>query len=85
MCAFVRVCMRVRACVYLGVLQICVCMPCVYMCLPALMPIVHPTPFPPRQLLKRQLLRTIHVREFSEEAAFVSPCIPFVLPAVICE
>lgn len=32
----------------------------------------------------RQLLAMLHVREFAEEAQFVDPCSPLVLPAVAC-
>ena len=34
---------------------------------------------------RRDLLKLIGVREFSEEAAFVDPCCSYVLASVICE
>lgn len=34
--------------------------------------------------IRRQLLTMLHVREFSEEAAWVDPCSSLVLPAVAC-
>ena len=34
--------------------------------------------------IRRQLLTMLHVREFSEEAEWVDPCCPLVLPAVAC-
>lgn len=36
-------------------------------------------------LFRRDLLKLIGVREFSEEAIFQDPCQSFVLPEVICE
>eukprot|EP01111_Echinosteliopsis_oligospora_P019288 TRINITY_DN9263_c0_g1_i1.p1 TRINITY_DN9263_c0_g1~~TRINITY_DN9263_c0_g1_i1.p1 ORF type:complete len:245 (+),score=36.77 TRINITY_DN9263_c0_g1_i1:68-736(+) len=35
--------------------------------------------------LKKNLLRLINVREFSEEAAFKDPCLSYILPDVTCE
>lgn len=40
-------------------------------------------PFAP-QLMRRNLLRLVHVREFSTEAVFRDPCLSFTLPNVIC-
>lgn len=35
-------------------------------------------------ILRRQLLRLLHVREFSAAAEFREPCLGFTLPDVIC-
>ena len=35
-------------------------------------------------ILRRQLLRNMHVKEYSEEAQFVDPFNSFVIPAVFC-
>ena len=35
-------------------------------------------------LLRRQLLKALHVNEFSTEAEFKELCQPFVMPDVIC-
>jgi DNA polymerase epsilon subunit 1 len=35
--------------------------------------------------LKKNLLRLLNVREFAPEAAFVNPCLSYVLPDVMCE
>lgn len=34
--------------------------------------------------MRKNLLRLVHVREFSPEAAFRDPCLSFTLPNVIC-
>jgi DNA polymerase epsilon subunit 1 len=34
--------------------------------------------------MRKNLLRLVHVREFSEEALFRDPCLSFTLPNVIC-
>lgn len=39
---------------------------------------------PCAQVLRRQLLRLLHVREFGVEAEFREPCLAFTLPDVIC-
>ncbi|KAJ7294671.1 hypothetical protein O6H91_Y241800 [Diphasiastrum complanatum] len=36
------------------------------------------------QVLRKNLLRLVHVREFSEESQFRDPCLSFTLPNVIC-
>lgn len=36
------------------------------------------------QVMRKNLLKLVHVREFSAEAAFEDPCRSFTLPNVIC-
>lgn len=38
----------------------------------------------PLQVMRKNLLKLVHVREFSAEAAFEDPCRSFTLPNVIC-
>jgi hypothetical protein len=36
------------------------------------------------QIMRKNLLKLVHVREFSAEAEFKDPCLSFTLPNVIC-